>query len=91
MFRNNGRNTEIEYFFYDKMKIHAKDNDDVMYTLDFELDDDANTVACMIVDIDAARYKVRSRLRLHNDYLFKYDDIWLMIENNALQFLKNSY
>lgn len=58
VFKHNGRNTNIEFLFQNKLKIHAKDNDTIVYNLEFERVDEADAVADRIIGVNSAPYEV---------------------------------
>lgn len=62
IFANNGRNTDIVFLFENKMKIHAKNDDQVSYIINFALGNQANIVANYIISTESARYKVSQPL-----------------------------
>lgn len=66
IFANTGRNTHILFQFGNKLKIYAKDNESITYSLSFEIDSHANFIANYIVSTKSARYKVSKPLCLHD-------------------------
>lgn len=62
IFANNGENTDVVYLIGKKVKIRAKDNDNVSYSLGFRRDTQANVFANCVIAADSAPYKVSEPL-----------------------------
>lgn len=58
VFANNGRNTDIVYVIGNKVKIRAKNNDNISYSLNFKLVNQASVFANCVISAHSAPYQV---------------------------------